>query len=65
MAEALILDTEALNALAQPRERRALASRAAAGAIASSVRDPQVEPNETPVAMYHGLARRHRLPIVC
>lgn len=30
MAEALILDSEALNALAQPRERKALASRAAA-----------------------------------
>lgn len=29
MAEALILDSEALNALAQPRERKALASRAA------------------------------------
>jgi len=29
MAEALILDSEALNALAQPRERKVLASRAA------------------------------------
>ena len=29
MAEALILDSEAVNALAQPRERKALASRAA------------------------------------
>jgi hypothetical protein len=29
MAEALILDSEALNALAQPRERKALAARAA------------------------------------
>jgi hypothetical protein len=29
VAEALILDSEALNALAQPRERKALASRAA------------------------------------
>ena len=29
MAEALILDSEALNALAQPRERKVLAARAA------------------------------------